>query len=295
MGAYVYIRQDSDLYVGEGIAKLSDFDNDPAKASAAAKERAMADLASSVQVRVHSETTENLESKNGKMDEDIKSRSQSQADIVLDNVKTMEFKGMPDQGSVTVLASLSKEDYRRQLAGKGVKVYLPELGLRIGGILSFPSTDDLHGDQPHHPGGDPAGPELDFIWRSFYLGYQIQFDQYGAPGQMPKSYTISAINLGYDWTPWAWRVQPFVPLQIQYAYWDMDPSFAQTFEASAGLGLRLWANDSVAFQIQGTWNQGLWGGGIYQSGGNLLAVNGHDAQVAMTGPEWAAGITWSGF
>jgi hypothetical protein len=277
------------------VAELKDFGGDPPKASAAAKQRALGDLAANVRVQVTSDSAEKTVSKDGKVSEELQSQSQSHADVALENVKTMEFKDFPNAGQVTVLASLNKEDYRRQLAGKAVKVYRPELGFRISGVVALPDTADLHEDQQSHPGGDPAGIGLDVVWRSFYFGYQIQFDQYGPADKIPKSYTISALNLGYDWVPWAWRVQPFVPVQLQYAYWDMDPSFAQTVEAGAGLGLRFWANDSIAFQVQGLWNQGLWGGAVYQSGGNALTVNGHDAHVAMTGPQLGAGITWSGF
>jgi hypothetical protein len=296
MRSYMYIKEDTDRYVGEGVAALADFGGDQAKALAAAKERARGDLASNVRVQISSDTTEKLGSSGGQASEDIHSETRSHADLALENVRTMDFKDFPEAGQVTVLASLDKEDYRRQLSGKAVKVYRPEAGFRLGGGLALPSTDDLHGDQDQHPGGDPAGAELDVLWRSFYFGFQIAFDVTGTSDKgEPKPYSISAINLGYDWAPWAWRVQPFVPLQLQYAYWDMDPSFAQTFSASAGLGVRFWANDTVALQLQGAWNQGLAGGDIYQSGGNLLTVNGHQAHVAMTGPSFGAGITWSGF
>jgi hypothetical protein len=292
---YIAMKQDSDIFLGEGVAELKDFDGDKLKTRAAAKERALGDLAANVSVEVKSQSSEKLESKDGKVSEELKSQSSSQADLKLDYVKYVELDEFPGSGQVTVLASLDKEDYRRQLAGKAVKVYRPEFGFRISGVLGLPDTADLHLDQDHHPGGDPAGVGLDIVLQSFYFGYQIQFDQTGGTDQNPKSYTINALHLGYDWVPWAWRVQPFVPIQVQYSYWDMDPSFAQTIEASAGLGLRFWANDTVAFQVQAAWDQGLWGGAIYQSGGNSLTVNGHDAHVAMTGPQFGAGITWSGF
>src|SRR5258708_3633608 len=106
MASYVYIKQNSDLFVGEGTAKTSEFGDDQAKALDAAKERARADLASSVKVRIKSETSEKLESKDSKVSEEIKSQSQSQADVSLENVKYMEFKDFPGKGQVTVLASL---------------------------------------------------------------------------------------------------------------------------------------------------------------------------------------------
>jgi hypothetical protein len=295
MKTYLHMKQDSDIYLGEGLAEAKEFDGDTAKALEASHTRAKGALAEAIHVRVSSQVSESLQSKDGQANEEMKSSTRSQAEVDIDNIKFMEFADFPDKGQMTVLALVGKEDYRRQLAGKGVKVFEPEYGFRIGGVVSLPDEADLHLDTPHHPGGDPAGLKLDFIWRGFYLGYQIQFDVSGTSDQIPKSFNINALNLGYDWSPWAWRVQPILPVQVRYSYWDMDPSFAQTFSASAGLGVRYWANDTVAFQIQGTWNQGLWGGAIYQSGGNFVAVNGHDAHVSMTGPELGAGITWSGF
>jgi hypothetical protein len=304
MKTYVYLKQDSSLYVGEGEADLKDFDSSYAKAIVAAKERARLDLASTIKVQITGQTTEKLEFQSGKVAEQVHSQSESKADLVLENLKYMDFKDLPEAGQVTVLASISKEDYRRQRAGKGARVYLPEFGLSIGGGVSITNHNDMM--QQYNAYTTPAldDYELDFIWEGFYGGFQGGYCEEnlnpsptnsGGPSKYTATQNAYTLKLGYDWTPWPWRVQPFVPLQGEYTYWDMDPSFAQTFDVSTGLGVRFWPNDSVAFQIQGQWHQSLWGGGVYQSGGNLYTINGKDAVVTMTGPELSAAIVWSGF
>src|SRR5258708_6643732 len=172
MRAYMYIKEDSDRFVGEGVAELKEFDGDSVKALAAAKERARGDLASNVRVQVSSDTAEKLESKNGKVTEELKSESKSHADVALENVKYMEFKDFPEKGQMTVLASLSKEDYRRQLAGKKVSVYLPENSLRFGaGYTVNDSTVRIARDSNRTDGlaqgGSAFSMNLDYTWESY--------------------------------------------------------------------------------------------------------------------------------
>jgi hypothetical protein len=304
MKTYIYMKQDSDVFLGEGMAEQKDFGGSPAKALEAAHSRAKGALAEAIRVRVSSQTTENLQSKDGKVSEDIKSQTQSLADVSIENIKFMEFTDFPEAGQMTVLATVSKEDYRRQLAGKAVKVYHLESGLRIGGgIRQSVGLDKFSKGSTREAGDALTAFNMDFFWRNFFIGYQLGYltvadkSAAGISGSRFSAVSLNSLRLGYDWAPWAGRVQPFVPLQLGYAYWDMDPFFAQTVDAAAGLGLRYWANDSIAFQVQGSYHQNLLGGAVTDRGGKpLRLVAGGDADsVSATGIDGSLSIIWSGF
>ncbi len=310
MRTYIHMKQDSDLFLGEGLAEKKDFDGNAAKALEAAHSRANGALAEAIRVRLSSQITEELQSKDGKTTEAIKSRTQSQAEVSVENVKFMEFADFPEPGQMTVLATVSKEDYRRQLAGKGVRVYHLESGLRASAALAVsPGLGDLTRSSNDEPGDALAGASLDFLWRDLFAGLQFGMigkgqgggSTTGSTAPKPTSVLNAAVNrysfhLGYDWTPWSRRLQPFLPVQVQYSYWDMDPQVAQTFDAAAGLGLRYWANDTMAFQILGSYHQALSGGAIAdKSGKALLMPGGAQATVSASGGEGSVGIIWSGF
>jgi hypothetical protein len=291
MKSYMYIKEDSDRFVGEGVAELKDFEGDALKAAAAAKERARGDLASNVRVQVTSDSSEKTESKDGKVTEELKSASQSHADVALENVKYMEFKDFPDQGQVTVLASLNKEDYRRQLAGKAIPLYRPKYGLRLN-FSEFVPTQDPNGNFTN--GLHSLG--LDLQWMDWVAG----LSSYGSNGGQ-EGYMILA-ELGYDWTPWASRFQLYVPLRLkggfvqEYDSSNNNPGDAggsgganAYYAAAGGLGLRFWPNDSLSVDLNAMWVQGL-------NTAKPDKPNGSDLKAfTLTGPEFQAGISWSGF
>jgi hypothetical protein len=302
MKTYIHMKQDSDIFLGEGMAEQKDFGGSPAKALEAARSRAKGALAEAIKVRVSSQITENLQSKDGKVSEDIQSQTQSQAEVSIENIKFMEFTDFPEAGQMTVLATVSKEDYRRQLAGKAVRVYHLESGLRIcAAMAQSPGLGDLTRSKTDEPGDALAGATVDFLWRDFYAGLQFGTIQGAKSSSGPSTSLVSAVtrysaHLGYDWAPWSLRLQPFVPFQLAFSYWDMDPQLAQTFDASAGLGLRYWVNDSMAFQILGSYHQALSGGAVADKSGKALALpSGAQATVSGSGGEGSVGITWSGF
>jgi hypothetical protein len=308
MGAYVYLKQNTDLYLGEGVAKLAEFDGDSGKALAAAKERARADLAATIRVRVRSETSESTRSKDGKVDEELSSRSDSQADVVLENVKYLDFRAMPDQEHVTVLASLSKEDYRKQLAGKKVSVYLPERGLRIGTGYTLNDTDvalkhdqdalvqsgQLLGSNASNHGlvsldDSTVSLNLDYTWNSFVA-------QLSLPNPFFNLGTLASLNFGYDWTPYATRFQPFVPLRLEDGIWFFGGG-GNTYDVvglGAGLGLRFWVNDFLALQVIGMRHQGIVNlqanVQLYEDAPASTHVN-----LSLDGWEWQVGVLLSSF
>jgi hypothetical protein len=282
MKSYMYIKEDSDRFVGEGIAALKDFDGDPAKAMAAAKEKARGDLGSNVRVEVKSDTSEKIESKDGKVREEIKSESVSHADVALENVKYMEFKDFPEEGQVTVLASLEKEDYRRQLAGKAVAVYAPEWGVKI-------STGTFYLLQNSKPDDTPQVLGAELVWNSWNFGFDA-----GSPSA-PTTYGM--LHLGYDWTPCKTRFQPYLPLRLIYGaifFNNQDNSVAtvqepgQFFGYGAGLGFRFWPTDSFAIFLQNTWD-----GAINKS---FSSYEGIPVEKGLLyGGEASLGLMWSGF
>jgi hypothetical protein len=212
---------------------------------------------------VSSETTENLQAKDGKVSEELKSQSRSQSDLKLENIKYLEFKGMPAEGQVTVLASLSKADYRRQLAGKGPTVFTRESGISANFAMlssswssAFPASNK------------PEALGAEFFWRGYSLGicqssytwlggYRNSTDTANST-PLDLNVDIVELSLGYDWTPWHTRLQPFFPVRLKMgAIGGIGNDIPLIFGASAGAGLRLWIIDTIAADISGVWGQGF--------------------------------------
>jgi hypothetical protein len=316
MKSYMFIKEDSDRFVGEGVAALSEFSGDSLKASVAAKERARGDLASNIQVAVSSETSERLQLENGKVSEDIRSESKSHTELILENVKYMEFKEFPDPGQVTVLASLAKEDYRRQLAGKAVRVYAPENGFRmLGGVKVGANIGNVGDAVPAHfwgPGGSiyevigfemfrngwVGGLELEGSSHDDTLRQDNNWDpKTGGYSNFSPGYSFFGFSAGRDYTPWKGRRQIYFPMRLQYAFTHIEPfNRLDLFGGSAGLGYRFWPTDGLALNLQITWTQGFNSSPLVRSDGStLLAAPGKDATLDMTGLGSTFGITWSGF
>jgi hypothetical protein len=317
MASYLYLKQDSDLFVGEGTSRLSEFSKDLDKARQAAKERSLADLASSVRVRVSSETSEHLELKQGKSSEAMSSDSSSRADVALENVKFLELDDFPSADQVTVLASISKEDYRRQLAGKSSPVYRPETGVRVfyGGFYPSWATDEASGS------GFNSGPVststygAEVFWRSWVLGLGYTDTEFGFNGWTEAqggsasqawsgqvAITSLRAQFGYDWTPWAWRVQPYVPLRLEVG--EVTQTVTNVYEGPAaatrvlvgpviGLGLRYWPFDAVAFDVSIRSHPPIaWANFPPMSGAEQGASQ---YQGSLDNWEWQASVVWSGF
>jgi hypothetical protein len=210
-------------------------------------------------------------------------------------VKFLELPGLPEKGQVTVLASLSKEDYRRQLAGKKVSVFLPERGLKIKATGDAPNWLVGH----YNPGLNLG---LEFLYGSFIFGGESEIDKVDSPndhglksspqyGGAPSP-DVSRLGLeaGYNWTPWAMRWQPFFPLRLQYQWVSEHQLDANLFGASAGLGLRYWPTDAFALELTAR----------YALGFNTVQMQAYPAgfdplQANLSGVIMDIGLLWSGF
>jgi hypothetical protein len=319
---YLALKDDSGLYVGEGVAELKEFDGDGLKALAAAKERAQAALASAIRVRIQSQTKEVSSSVSG---ETFSAETQSLADVVLENVKSEDFENFPDKGKITALDYVSKEDYRRQLAGKATPLYRPENGLRVnfGGYYPFflggyvtkrPTNGNIVGTTTVGGGFDPAlDLGVDAVWRNFVLGlafanldegvYTYNITSSPSPTNAPGwnttdlNVTLLQAQAGYEWTPFSSRLQPFFPFRIEDAFASLSSVKGNLMGLSGGLGLRYWPNDSLALQVVGVYHQGLNSFRMNSYGGTSYIDSdpSHSVTVSLTGMELRAGILWSGF
>jgi hypothetical protein len=325
---YIAMKQDSDIYLGEGVAELKDFDGDKLKARSAAKERARGDLAANVSVEVKSLSSEKLESKDGKVSEELKSQSSSQADLKLDNVKYVELDEYPEPGQVTVLASLNKEDYRRQLAGKTTPVYRPEYGIKLDAwglsLPSFNTIEDSGTNAANLPlaggngsssnsnsngattgsTGDTPGIGMEFVWKDFSLGldyYSKDMQVYlyhpsaGNYDRITDGLSLAMVSLGWQWIPWDWRVQPFFPVGLDGAFSDFNYFQAYGAGAFAGAGLRYWPSDSFSIELSWRYLQGFNDADYEKAGQPMLLRPGQQADFSLTGQQTRAAIQWSGF
>jgi hypothetical protein len=289
MKAYLALKEDSNLYTGEATVLPKDHAN-LAEAKAAARSQALANLAESIQVEVKSQVQEKLSSENGKVDESVKSVAEAKAHLVLENVHYLELNDFPDPGQLSVMASLSKEDYRRQLAGKKVSVYLPEHTLKVKVMMNGP--DWLVG---HYQPGMDLGLEVGFS--SWIVGAYWEGDTVQSPNShglnLPDTapnFSLFGADLGYNWTPWATRAQLYFPFRLQYQWVGLSTLTANLGGASAGLGFRYWPSDFVALDLTAR----------YVAGFNTVQMQpyppGYDPlQANMTGPQIDIGLLWSGF
>lgn len=316
---YDGIMSDGDLYAGEGVVSLSSFGGDAAKAKASARERARANLVEGIRVRIVSKTTDTQSHGAAGDKEEIKAESSSSADLELEGIQYKTLEGFPEEGKLTVLASLSKEDYQRQ-ADQRVLAYRPLHALRLwGGVIDNARMNQLEESNTGNPKDAPvlSGPSNngnnqsimsfggDFYWKSFFVGFGASFARSGLYLYRPdlggyqlntSAWSNLMVKLGYEWTPWATRLQPVIPVQVEYDFMNWDPNFAQSLAVAGGLRLRYWTSDRVAFDVGGLWHQGLTsstvsgrgGEAIYYKPGSTLEWNG-------TGIEATVGVLWNGF
>jgi hypothetical protein len=291
MKTYLHLKEDDSIYMGEGVADAKDFPS-VAKALEAARQSAKGSLAEAIHVRVNSATTEKLSSEDGKDHASIQSSTQSQSDVAIENIKYIEFTDFPDKGQETVVARVSKEDYRRQLAGKKVSVYLPEHAMKIRTMLDGP--DWLVG---HYQPGLNLGMEL--LWGPWMIGGDWENDTVQSTNNhsfmQPTGYSdpnISRFGLsaGYNWTPWAVRFQPYFPLRLHYQWANTGQLTANLAGASAGLGFRWWPADSFAVDLCGR----------YVAGFNTVQMQPFPAgynplQASLTGIQIELGLLLSSF
>jgi opacity protein-like surface antigen len=322
---YLEIKDDSDLYVGQSAALLKD-QGGWDKAELAATAGARAALAEAIEVRIQSKVTDAMQGNAQGVTELTEAITKTESDLKLADVKTRILRDFPQEGTVTVLAYLSKADYRRQLAGKGTRVYRPEYGLRL--IYVATSTfafDKLIRDEDLKsrsgiPFKDPAnngmidgsnnadslqGFGLEFRFRDWSVAAEMglasgirvyPYDPVsGLYGKETDPLETLGLSIGYDWTPWAWRVQPYLPLALRSTHVSIADYQAWAPAASAGLGLRYWPNDSLAFDVSGRYIQGLANAAITKDGKPLYTSPGKTAEPSLDGAQWQVSLLWSGF
>lgn len=318
MRDYVYTKDNTDLFIGEGSADLKEFPGSPAKAREAAHQRAKAALAESVRARISSDTTEKSSLKDGKTEEELKSTVQSQADVVLENMRFKDYDEFPETGTYTCLAMLDKADYRRQLAGRKAQVYLIERSFGMGlGLHSYDWVEKLRAELASVPGGAsssmPAGynasdlgtvksdPEISasFGYRGWSLGaawQQLQVSGWfpaasGAQYQArTATYNINSVFMGYDYTPWATRVQLHLPVGLNWGYITGDQGPFWVGGGGLGVGLRYWVTEFLVFDAGATQSFGIYhswvgSGTVTPNAYNDIGTQGHDfyAQAILAG------------
>jgi hypothetical protein len=295
MTSYLYIKEDDGQYAGEGTALLKEFSGAP-EAAKAARRRALESLGETIRVQVTSRTTEKIQLKDGKVSEEIRSEGESKVDLSLENVRYLELADFPEPGKLTVLAHVSKEDYRRQLAGKGVPLYVPENGMRVSAGFSGGGWIAENGDPSPLVG-------VDFFWRGLALGVEMNEVRMGSQGPFLTSANAGLLvrawtfSFGHDWTPWRWKLQPFIPLRLKYELAAADPYVAHLFGASAGLGLRYWPTDSFSFDVSLRQNMALNRSSLLNGAGAPYndPKTGSPLLIGLDNMALHVGLLWSGF
>jgi hypothetical protein len=288
MKLYMAMKQDGGIYLGEGVAELKDFEGSQAKALDAARQRAKGSLAESIQVHISSQTQEHLGLDKGQASESISSTTQSQASLDIADIKYVELKDFPETGQTTVLASVSKEDYQRQLAGKKKPLYQPQWSLSLGVVESrwgsFHDFTQASRDQrkiylQSAPAStlDESSPDLfeglmgyslELGWRGWVLAFnyfqadmklwKVHLGSNPATGaSFTSNYALTRMDgeFGYDWAPFSWRLQPFLPLRLMVSQTQLQSLQTQghhqatLYSGNAGLGLRFWVTGELALEL----------------------------------------------
>jgi hypothetical protein len=225
----------------------------------------------------------------------VSETSRSLADVVLQGLHDEVFEGLPHAGAVTVVSSISRLDYRRQLAGKAPRLWQADWGLRLGLGYYWPTSLDSAHDALEGPGGVSAsgdsvhlGYGLGLLWHDWALDIGFEAPNWGG---------LQWAQLGYEWVPWPTRVQLFAPLKLELegAQQGANAS-AFSWGGVAGAGLRCWVTDGLALELLAQWHQAaLQGAFLDGQGKGVYDAGGRQAQLATTGYDLRASVLWAGF
>jgi hypothetical protein len=309
--AYADIKSDLSLHLGEGSAALGDFRGNPFEAERAALAQARASLAESIQVRVSVLTSDTVIAGSKEANQVLESRSHSVSVVNLEDISTRAFLNYPEAGDLSVLAWITDKDYHAVLGARLDDS--PHGGLEImAGYYALSDLVSLTSSQPGGAGSLQASPlknltpfGLEFSRGPYLFGLEVAFmtpsfiqwvpDQAGQGG----SYTLASFQgagmaaawLGYDWAPWKWRIQPYIPLRAKAGLIQFAPWNSKFFGAAAGLGLKLWLSNHVAIDLQGLWNAGPEEAIGNSGGGTPLQLSPtQNAQISVDGFEAHAGL-----
>jgi len=319
---YKGLMSDSDLYVGEGQVTLDDYAGDLMKAQSAGRERARGNLAEGIRVKIRSVVTDTQVSDGKTSTQKIEAQSQSVAELELENIQYKYLINFPENGKLTTLASLTKEEYQRQM-DRRVLAYRPHRALRLhAGSIILQSMEKMNA-YDNFPSGLSPQPMVsgapsqsfvsygaDFYWDAWFVGASISSgskhpvlydptDPYNQSGyrESTELFNIYHFRAGWEYTPWATRLQLVVPLQVEYALLDWYAYGAQGFGVAGGAVARFWASDRTAFDFGVKWHQGLGSVPIKRNnnGYELQFKPGVPALFALDGPEVVVGAIWNGF
>lgn len=298
---YVVIKDDGSLFVGEGSAWLKDEGESLERAQGVAVARARGSLAEAIEVRVQSRVEVSEESGPDGAKESAKAKAVSSSDLTIHLVKTQIWEDFPKKGQVTALAWISKEEWRRQKKGKEVAVYRPENGLRLYTQLYFPKF--IRNDKTKGV-NENKGWGLGLVWRHLFAAFSSSVASFDMNPQQdsnrPGELISEMVELGYEITPWEWRVQPYLPLGLAYGNHEINaggpPEHASTYGGFLGGGLRYWPNDSLAIELQGRYFVPLGAAPdvklAYSSGGQQRSLQ---LTPDLSGLDIRAQVLWSAF
>ncbi len=327
-------ESDSDFFVGKGLADSKDYKGDPLKALLKAREDARAELALNVQSVIRSKFSEKISVVGGKTVEEFTSESSAESKVALRNLAYREYVDYPSEGQVTVLAFITKSDYRRMLAGLDLRVFHPENGVSLDVVYrEFEGLNKLLDASAkaqaaatpnptyNNLGKATIGPfspyptlGLEAHWFELYADFSYTHGDIGLfdyDWAQSKDYhnSVHSLNifqfgLGWDYIPKEWRLQPFFPLRVKSAWMELRSDSASAsaqytawlFGASVGAGLRFWVNDKFSLEAVSAWDQGLNQAELSGSQGPILLGIGERAPaVDMSGYEMTLRIRYSGF
>lgn len=319
---YEGLMNDPDLFAGEGLVSRSSYGGDAEKAKASARERARASLVESIRVHVVSQVKDTQKSgRQGDLQE-VEAKSVSSSDLELENIQYRALDDFPKDGQLTVVATLSKLDYDRQMAGLRKNRFRPYWGLMVYYILyeKYVNLDKLLDDESRKGRSGlafsstmgsvsgsidpPQGFGLQFRYKEWSLGIEkssgraliYPYDPATALYRWDyTSFDIFGAEAGWDFAPLASRFQPYIPLRLRYFGVSIGEFSGSAPQLSAGLGMRYWASESFFFNLAGQWNQGLGEVELTDSGKPFWRSPGRKAMVDFSGVQCDIGLTWTGF
>jgi hypothetical protein len=288
-----------------------------------------------VQSVIRAKVTEKSVVVDGVAKEELHSESSAEATVQLRNLAFREYADVPKAGQVSVLASITREDYRRMLAGLQLKAFHPENGVMIG--LRYQDIGGLHKlldasqvaqnaapDLPQYAdkGKATIGPAPGYLmlpvleghWRDFNAAFGWLHQNVGiyaldlADSQLYRNSTMTLngflYEAGWDLTFWDRRLQTYLPLRLQAEYLELrsEGSAASAiypawlYSATAGLGARFWANEKIALDGAVLWAVALNQAQFLGDKGPLRLAPGQDAPaVGLDGLQLKLDLRYSGF
>jgi hypothetical protein len=312
--SYQALRQDPGLYVGEGVAQLSEHGGDPLEAERAALVAARSALAESIEVRISVITTDVLVGGSKAATEQLTSKSRSVSVVELAGVRTRTFTDLPKAGDITVLAYLTKADYRRLLGGRLDDSPHAALDLILSGQLFVDASDFSPALNSSSSAPTLYMPGFELSFGSWALGLsaftyelkgsntwdprELQFNPApaGGGGNWSGHMQILRAGAGYNWLLGKARWQPYVPLRLECQWLDVSEVASGVYPGvSAGVGLHYWFNNNAALDLRGLWHQGFQGPVTLKDkmdprGSDFMIFPPQTVSVDLNGPELAVAL-----